>query len=158
MWVYWMESPIELEYNFADEILFELSWTFHPINVHNSSLVRLSLEYLYHSLFQIWSLQIDFIAIFRFERIYTAYGHRNFLSYNVGRGTFCVRVDCNSWQWSKWVRIWSSLESSSYGPCVTKLKTNTALQIRCRDRVQPHKKNPNIHQTFSTIKCMNFAF
>ena len=36
---------------FAGEILFELSWSFHPMNTHNNSLVRLSLENLYHNLF-----------------------------------------------------------------------------------------------------------
>ena len=34
IWFYRMESFIQLGQNFADEILFELSWTFQPINTH----------------------------------------------------------------------------------------------------------------------------
>ena len=43
----------------CDEILFELSWTLHPI--------------------WIWSIQIDFIAIFRLQRFHTDYWAIKFL-------------------------------------------------------------------------------
>ena len=68
MWVYWLESSIELEQNFADEILIEFSRNFHLTNQHNGLQVRLSRETLDHNLFCIWicSIQINFIAIFRF--------------------------------------------------------------------------------------------
>ena len=36
MWFYWMESSIQLEQNFPDEILFELSTTFYLTHPHNS--------------------------------------------------------------------------------------------------------------------------
>ena len=60
---------------FADEILFELFGTFHPIKPHNSSLVRLSVENLYHNLFSDLDLEHPdtFYSDFIFERFHTSF-------------------------------------------------------------------------------------
>ena len=73
MGLYWLENSIQLEQIYADENLFELSRTFPLTNPHNSLKVGRSFGHLYQNLFQIWirRIQIDFIAIFRFERFYT---------------------------------------------------------------------------------------
>ena len=61
-----MESSRDLEENFTCKVLFELYGTFHPIKPHNSSLVRLSLENLYHNLFSDLDLEHQDRFISRF--------------------------------------------------------------------------------------------
>ena len=75
MWVCKAKSSREFDLKIIGKILSDLYETFNSINPRNILWVGLSLENLYHNLFQIriCSIQIDFIAIFLFELVHTIY-------------------------------------------------------------------------------------
>ena len=79
MCVYWMKSSRELVLNFNGKILFELYGTFDSIKPDNSSLVRLSLENLYHNLFS----DLDLEHPDRFYRDFSIWTVLPYMNYEI---------------------------------------------------------------------------